>query len=317
MSSSNKKLVSVVISVFNEERNLMPLYSELAQNLERCKQIDYELIFVNDGSTDESLGILCNLVAKDKKVRVVNFVRNFGHEIAMTAGLDHSNGEAVIFMDGDLQHPPHIVPQMIEKWLNGHDVVLTKITINEDKSLFRSILTKIFYRVVNLISDVKIPENTPDFRLISGGYVKTIKNMRENSRMFRGMLNWLGISNAAQIEFIAPKRVAGQSNYNFIKSMKLAIDSIIQFSVKPLRASIYFSIICALISLLVGIFTIYEHYVINQPSGYATIICLITFLASIQFVLIGILGEYIGRIHIESRDRPLYFANVIENEIKN
>ncbi len=166
----------------------------------------------------------------------------------------------------------------------------------------------------NFISDVKIPENTPDFRLISGDYVKTIKNMRENSRMFRGMLNWLGIFNAAQIEFIAPKRIAGQSNYNFIKSVRLAVDSIIQFSVKPLRISIYFSIISAFASLLIGIYTIYEHYVVHQPSGYATIICLITFLASIQFVLIGILGEYIGRIHIESRDRPLYFANIIENK---
>lgn len=272
------------------------------------------MIFVNDGSKDGSLGILGNLVAKDKRVRVVNFARNFGHEIAMTAGLDHSNGEAVIFMDADLQHPPHIVPKMIEKWLSGHDVVLGKITTNEDKTAFRSFLSKAFYCVVNFISDVKIPENTPDFRLISGDYVTTIKNMRENSRMFRGMLNWLGIFNAAEIEFVAPKRMEGKTNYNFVKSMRLAIDSIIQFSIKPLRLSIYFSIICALASLLFGLLTIYEHYVIHQPSGYATIICLITFLASLQFVLIGILGEYIGRIHIESRDRPLYFANVIENK---
>jgi glycosyltransferase involved in cell wall biosynthesis len=309
-----KKLVSVVISVYNEEKNILPLYLELIKNLEKCPQVDYELIFVNDGSSDQSIGVLCNLVSKNKKVRVVNFARNFGHEIAMTAGLDHSRGDAVIFMDGDLQHPPHILPQMIEKWLGGHDVVLTKIIANEDKSALRNFVTKIFYRLINSISDVKIPENTPDFRLISGEYVKTIKNMRENSRMFRGMLNWLGIFNAAQIDFVAPKRIAGRSNYNLVKSMKLAIDSIIQFSIKPLRISIYFSIICAAISLMFGVTTIYEHYVAHQPSGYATIICLISFLASIQFVLIGILGEYIGRIHIESRDRPLYFANVIERE---
>lgn len=309
-----KKLVSVVISVYNEEKNILPLYLELIKNLEKCPQVDYELIFVNDGSSDQSIGVLCNLVSKDKKVRVVNFARNFGHEIAMTAGLDHSHVDAVIFMDGDLQHPPHIIPQMIKKWLNGHDVVLTKIIINEDKSAIRTFVTKIFYRLINSISDVKIPENTPDFRLISGEYVKTIKNMRENNRMFRGMLNWLGIFNAAQIDFVAPKRIAGRSHYNLVKSMKLAIDSIIQFSIKPLRISIYFSIICATVSLMFGVTTIYEHYVAHQPSGYATIICLISFLASIQFVLIGILGEYIGRIHIESRDRPLYFANVIERK---
>jgi dolichol-phosphate mannosyltransferase len=319
MNFSPKKLVSIVISVYNEEKNLLPLYKELIKNLDKCSQINYELIFVNDGSADGSLGILSNLVVKDKRVRVVNFARNFGHEIAMTAGLDHSRGEAVIFMDADLQHPPHILPKMIEKWLHGHDVVLTKITVNEDKSAFRNMLSKAFYCLVNWISDVSIPENTPDFRLISGDYVTTLKNMRENSRMFRGMLNWLGIFNAAQIEFVAPKRVAGVTNYNFIKSMRLAIDSIIQFSIKPLRISIYFSIICALASLSFGLITIYEHYVAHQPSGYATIICLITFFASLQFVLIGILGEYIGRIHIESRDRPLYFANVIEkkDEVKN
>ena len=318
MNSSPKKLVSIVISVYNEEKNLLPLYKELLKNLNKCEKINYELIFVNDGSVDGSLGILSNLVAKDKNVRVVNFARNFGHEIAMTAGLDHSRGDAVIFMDADLQHPPHILPQMIEKWLSGHDVVLTKITVNQDKTALRNILSKTFYYFVNWLSDVSIPENTPDFRLIAGDYVKTIRNMRENSRMFRGMLNWLGIFNAAQIEFVAPKRIAGVTNYNFVKSMRLAIDSIIQFSIKPLRLSIYFSIICALASLSFGLITIYEHYVIHQPSGYATIICLITFLASLQFVLIGILGEYIGRIHIESRDRPLYFANVIErDEAKN
>ncbi|MBU6140631.1 MAG: glycosyltransferase family 2 protein [Proteobacteria bacterium] len=318
MNSSLKKLVSIVISVYNEEKNLLPLYKELIENLEKCPQVTYELIFVNDGSADGSLGILSNLVAKNKDVRVVNFARNFGHEIAMTAGLDHSRGEAVIFMDADLQHPPHVVPKMIEKWLAGHDVVLGKITTNEDKTAFRRLLSKAFYRVVNFISDVNIPENTPDFRLIAGDYVTTIKNMRENSRMFRGMLNWLGIFNAVQIEFVAPKRLEGKTNYNFVKSMRLAIDSIIQFSIKPLRLSIYFSIICALASLSFGLITIYEHYVAHQPSGYATIICLITFLASLQFVLIGILGEYIGRIHIESRDRPLYFAKIIErNEAKN
>lgn len=318
MNQSPKKLVSIVISVYNEEKNIPLLYTELVKNLDACIEVNYELIFVNDGSRDNSIGILANLVAADKRVRIVNFARNFGHEIAMTAGLDHANGEAIIFMDADLQHPPHILPRMIDKWLSGHDIVLTKITENKDKSPFRNVLSKAFYHLVNWLSDVSIPENTPDFRLISGHYVKTIKDMRESSRMFRGMLNWLGIFNAAEIEFVAPKRNAGTTNYNFVRSMSLAIDSIIQFSVKPLRISIYFSIICAVASLSVGVVTIYEHYVSHQPSGYATIICLITFLASLQFVLIGILGEYIGRIHIESRDRPLYFANVIQNdETKN
>jgi polyisoprenyl-phosphate glycosyltransferase len=311
---SAKKLVSIVIPSYNEEGNLPELYKQLTSVLEICHGVDYEIIFVNDGSVDETLSILKALVKIDRKVKVVNFARNFGHEIAMTAGLDHSKGDAVIFMDADLQHPPSLVPLMIQKWFDGYDVVLTKLVANEDKSLLQTMISGCFYRIINSISDVKIPAKMPDFRLIGEKHIKILRGMRENSRMFRGMLNWLGMFKVAEIEFRAPKRFSGKSNYNLAKSLRLAIDSILQFSIRPLRISIYFSIVCAIFSLLFGAWTIYEHYALNHPSnGYASIVCLIVFLSSLQFIILGIIGEYIGRIHIESKNRPLYFAEIIEN----
>jgi len=312
---NDKKLVSVVVSVYNEETGLLELYRQLKEVLQKCHKVDHEIIFVNDGSADDSLVILQHLVQKDDKVRVVNFARNFGHEIAMTAGLDYSYGNAVIFMDADLQHPPQLILQMIDKWLEGHDLVLTKLIRNDDKSLFRNTITKFFYKILNLVSDIKIAEGDPDFRLVGEKYIATLKSMRESRRMFRGMLKWLGLFNVAQIEFYAPKRFAGKSKYNLARSMQLAIDSILQFSIKPLRISIYFSMICAFIALVFGAWTIYEHYALNNPNnGYASIVCLIVLLSSLQFVILGIIGEYVGRIHIESKNRPLYFANIIENK---
>jgi dolichol-phosphate mannosyltransferase len=310
-----KKLVSVIVAAHNEEGNLAELHKELTKVLQICKEIDYEIIFINDGSTDQTLRVLKNLVARDHKVKIINFARNFGHEIAMTAGLDHSKGDAVIFMDADLQHPPALISQMLKRWQQGHDIVLTRLVNNEDKTRFQKFLSSCFYKFISSISDVKIPPKTPDFRLVGEKYIKVLKQMRENSRMFRGMLNWLGMFNASEIEFNAPRRFSGKSNYNLAKSFRLAVDSILQFSIKPLRISIYFSMICALIALLFGMWTIYEHYALHRAnSGYASIVCLIVFLSSLQFVILGIIGEYIGRIHIESKNRPLYFAEVIENK---
>ena len=313
-----KKLLSIVVSAYNEEGNLLELHKQLTFHLDTCNTIDYELIFVNDGSTDSTLQILKLIVAKDKKAKVVDLARNFGHEIAMTAGMDHANGDAVLFMDADLQHPPKVVPQIIAKWLEGSGIVFTKITNNEDKSWFGSLLSKWFYKVINVLSDIKVPAQLPDFRLVSKEYIDVLKNMREDSRMFRGMLNWMGIYDFAEIEFIAPKRFTGKTHYSLSKSFSLAINAILQFSIKPLRVSIIFSIICALFAALFGIWTIYEHFVYDKPTtGYATIICLLVFLFGLQFVILAILGEYIGRIHIESKDRPLYFSRVIDHKTKN
>ncbi|NBR95659.1 MAG: glycosyltransferase [Proteobacteria bacterium] len=314
-NDSTQKMVSIVISAYNEQGNVVELYQRLLLNLKKCPQVAYELIFINDGSSDNTLPILIDIANNDEKVTIVNLTRNFGHEIAMTAGMDYAKGDAVLFMDADLQHPPEIVPQIIEKWLAGHSVVLTKISNNQEKSWFRSFIVKCFYKIINFLSETHIPASTPDFRLINKKYVEALKAMREDSRMFRGMLNWLGINNYAEITFEAPKRFSGETHYNLSKSFSLAINAILQFSIKPLRISIIFSIICAIFSALFGFYTIYEHFASNKSaSGYATTICLIVFLSSLQFMILAIIGEYIGRIHIESKGRPLYFAKIISSK---
>ncbi len=316
------KLISIVISVYNEEKNLLDLYKQLIKVLDFQQGLDYELIFVNDGSSDGSKAVLLKLIKENHKVRMLDLSRNFGHEIAMTAGMDHALGQAVIFMDADLQHPPKLISKMIAEWQKGYKVVLTKITENKDKGWFKKKVTSFFYKLMNFVSEVKIPANTPDFRLISKEYIDVLRNMREDRRIFRGMLHWLGVSDFVQLEFTVPKRMHGKSNYNLLKSCSLAVDAILQFSIRPLRISIVFSIICGLLALAFGCWTMYEHLFYNKPaSGYATIVCLITFLFSLQFLVIGIIGEYIGRIHIESKNRPLYFAQIIDcnstNENKN
>jgi polyisoprenyl-phosphate glycosyltransferase len=313
-----KKLVSIVVSAYNEEGNVSELYKRLVENLKKIRKIDYEILFINDGSTDQTLPQLKMIAIKDTKVKIIDLARNFGHEIAMTAGMDHAKGDAVLFMDADLQHPPEVVPKIIDKWLDGYGIVLTKITNNEDKSYFRNLLSSAFYKLINKLSDIHVPAQTPDFRLVSREYVDVLKNMREDRRLFRGMLNWLGVYDYAEIEFVAPKRFSGKTNYNLSKSFSLAINAILQFSIRPLRISMIFSAVCALFSGVFGIWTIYEHFAYDKPdTGYATIICLLVFLFGLQFVILAIMGEYIGRIHIESKDRPLYFARVIDHKIKN
>ncbi|MEN9782507.1 MAG: hypothetical protein RL208_657 [Pseudomonadota bacterium] len=312
-----KKLVSIVVSLYNEEENVGLLYKKILEVLQSANfDLNYEVILVNDGSIDKTLNECFECKNVDGiRFKIVSFVRNFGHEMAMTAGLDNSTGEAVIFMDGDLQHPPEILPQMIEKWLEGNKVVLTKLVENKGKKKVAKLMARLYYNTINAISTTNIPEKTPDFRLISGKYIEALKSMGENARMFRGMLSWLGLKDAPCIEFVAPARVHGVTKYNLIKSIELAVDSIVQFSIKPLRFASYLGVIGIVFAASLTLITIYEHFVYgNQSSGYATIICAVAIFGSIQLLILGIIGEYIGRIHIESKKRPLYFAEVFENE---
>ncbi len=309
------KLISIVVSAYNEESNVTELYSQLSKYLSTVERITYEIIFVNDGSTDKTLQI-CNAIMKqNSKVKIINFFKNFGHEVAMRAGLEHAKGDAVIFIDADLQHPPSLIPSMIKKWRDGHEIVFTKCTDNMEKSVFRKILVTLYYKFINTISDVKIASNMPDFRLIDRKYVDYIKKIDEREGMFRATLMLIGFSNEAYIDFVAPKRFSGKTHYNLAKSTKLAVNSIIQFSIKPLRLASYTGACTAVLSSCFGLYTIFEHFNNDSSanSGYATIICVIVFVFSIQMIILGIIGEYIGRIHIESKKRPLYFGQVLEN----
>ncbi|MBR2137185.1 MAG: glycosyltransferase [Alphaproteobacteria bacterium] len=312
------KLISIVVSAYNEQDNVGELYKQLQKNMANVTGADYELVFVDDGSTDNTLANCKKLQKKDKRVKIVQLKRNFGHEIAMTAGMDYAKGDAVIFMDADLQHPPVYVPQMIKLWQEGNEIVLTKRVDNKETSKLYKWCAKTFYYVLNALSDTAVMESAPDFRLIDRKYVDFLKGFNEQDRLFRGLLSWImPHDKVAIIDFTAPERFSGMSKYNFIKSLKLAVNSILQFSVLPLRLATVIGLFGAIFALLMGIYVFVEHFFLHNPTpGYATIMVTVVFLGAVQLICLGIIGEYIGKIHMEVKKRPLYMADYIENKDK-
>ncbi len=311
-----RKKVSIVISLFNEEENIAKLFEELHKvELKLQDKVDIEYICVNDGSSDGTLVTLVNLMKKYKNIKIYNLYRNFGHEVAMSAGMDNASGDCVVFMDGDLQHPPKLIEEMVNEWLDGCEVVLTKkISKDSDKTMLYKILSSIYYYMLDKLSDIKIPKDYPDFRLLDRKQIETLKQISEHDRMFRGLLNFIGFSNAKVIEFEVPKRFAGKTKYNFKRSLGLAVDSILQFSTKPLRIATYLGVISVFISGIFGLYTLVQYLFFNfERTGYATTLIIIIFMGSIQLIILGIIGEYIGKIHIEVKKRPLYFGELIEN----
>lgn len=313
------KVVSIVISAYNEQDNVNELYKQLRESLKKTKNVNFEFLYVDDGSTDKTYERCLKLQKKDSRVKVVQLKRNFGHEIAMTAGMDYAEGDAVIFMDADLQHPPVYIPQMIELWQQGKEIVLTKRLDNQATSGIYKFCAKVFYFVLNKLSETKIMESAPDFRLLDRKYVDFLKGFNEQDRLFRGLLSWImPHDNVAVINFVAPKRFSGESKYNFFKSLHLAVNSIVQFSVLPLRLAIYLGLIAATSAFLLGVYVFIEHFFLHNPTpGYATIMITVIFLGSVQLICLGIIGEYIGKIHLEVKKRPLYVADFVTKEEKN
>lgn len=307
------KLISIVISAYNEQDNVGELYKQLKTQLKNVKNIGYELIFVDDGSADKTYANCIKLQKKDKNVKIVQLKRNFGHEIAMTAGMDYAKGDAVIFMDADLQHPPVYIPKMIELWQQGKEIVLTRRVDNKATSSLYKLCAKTFYYLLNMLAERKIMESAPDFRLLDRKYVDFLKGFNEQDRLFRGLLSWIMPNdNVAIIDFTAPERFSGESKYNFIKSLQLAINSIVQFSVTPLRMATYIGLFGAVFALLLGAYVFAEHFFLHNPTpGYATIMVTVVFLGAVQLICLGIIGEYIGKIHMEVKKRPLYVADYI------
>ncbi len=313
------KLVSIVISAYNEQDNVGELYKQLKENLKATKDVDFEFVYVDDGSSDKTYEKCLSLQKKDERIKIVQLKRNFGHEIAMTAGMDYAKGDAVIFMDADLQHPPVYIPQMIEMWQQGNEIVLTKRLDNKATSGLYKFCAKTFYFILNKLSDTKIMESAPDFRLLDRKYVDFLKGFNEQDRLFRGLLSWvLPKDRVAMIDFVAPERFSGESKYNFAKSLQLALNSILQFSVKPMRLATYLGLLSALAALLLGAFVFVEHFFLHNPTpGYATIMVTVVFLGAVQLICLGIIGEYIGKIHIEVKKRPLYMADYVERKEKS
>ena len=310
------KLISIVISAYNEQDNVCELHKQLQKNLKPIKDCEFEFIFVDDGSSDKTYQNCLKMQQKDKRVKIVQLKRNFGHEIAMTAGMDFAKGDAVIFMDADLQHPPAYIPQMIAKWQQGKEIVLTKRLDNKDTSNLYKFCALTFYKILNLLSETPIMESAPDFRLLDRKYVNFLKGFNEQDRLFRGLLSWMmPRDNVEIIGFVAPERFSGTSKYNFIKSLRLAVNSILQFSVVPLRMATFIGICGAIFALILGLYVFIEHFMMHNPTpGYATIMVTVVFLGAVQLICLGIIGEYIGKIHMEVKKRPLYVADYIERE---
>lgn len=306
------KKISIIVSVYNEESALRQFYEEATPIFEALPW-DYELLFVNDGSSDGSLTILKELADRDKKVKIVNFSRNFGHEAAMIAGIDHFDGDALVCMDADLQHPPECVAEIIKKFEEGYEVINMVRTKNKSAGFIKNLTSSGFYKVLNSISDVKLEPNASDFFAITSNAAEVLKhNYREKVRFLRGYVQNIGF-NRTNIEYEARARVAGESKYSLKKLFKFSINTILCFSDLPLKLGIYSGIFVGMLGLLLMIYTIYGRMVHGAPSGYATIVVLLCFMFAMLFVIVGMIGEYIAILFTELKDRPIYIVKETRN----
>ena len=304
----NKKLLSIIIPCFNEEEVISETFKRILKIASEITYLDIEIIFVDDGSKDLTPVLLQNFVNKKNFVKAIFLSRNFGHQIAVTAGLDSSKGDAVVIIDADLQDPPEVIHEMILEWEKGYDVVYGKRIDRKGESIFKKLTAKMFYRVLNMLSDVYIPLDTGDFRLISKNVVQNLKQMPEKDRFLRGMISWVGFRQTA-IKYHRDKRFAGVSKYPLRKMLKFASDGILSFSTKPLQISIGLGMVSSFLSLLVICYALFLRIFTNiWVEGWTALMIAVLFIGGIQLLCIGILGNYIGRIYDESKNRPLYLV---------
>lgn len=301
------KKISLVVPVFNEEDNLHEFYKR-ATAIMQAEPYDYNIIFIDDGSKDGSRNILNELSKADSHVEAYLLSRNYGHQMALTCGLDNADGDAVITMDGDLQHPPELLPQMLRFWEQGSEIVQTKRMDTEDATFFKKITSDVYYKLINILSNVEITPGGSDFRLMDRVAVDAFKQYRERARFIRGLVNTLGF-NVKVLEFVAPPRFAGHSKFSMHKMLHFALDGITAFSNLPLRWAFYVGLIFGITSILLLVHVFYVKYISNEAvPGWATTTVSVLFLGGIELVGIGILGEYIGRIFEEIKHRPLYLV---------
>lgn len=304
------KVLSIVVSVYNEEQAL-PLFYQTTKPILEQLSWDYELLFVNDGSRDGSLLLLEQMTARDDKVRMISFSRNFGHEAAMIAGIDYASGDAIVCMDADLQHPPQCIPDIIARLEEGYGVISMVRTKNTSAGFVKNVTSAAFYKLINTLSDVKFEANASDFFVISRPAADVLReNYREKVRFLRGYVQNIGFEKTT-IEYEAHDRVAGESKYSLRKLFAFSMNTIMCFSNLPLKLGIYAGIFAALLGVAVMIYTLCTRQ--GAPSGYATIVVLICFMFAILFVIVGIIGEYIAILFSELKDRPIYIVEKTEN----
>lgn len=297
-----------MVPVFNEEDVLGEFYKRTSETLDAIP-FETEIIFVNDGSTDSSLEFMTRLQSHDPRVAIIDLSRNFGKEAAMTAGLDHSSGDAVVIIDADLQDPPELIPEMIKYWQDGYDVVFARRSSRHGETFLKKFTAKIFYRVMQRFSRVPIPQDTGDFRLMSRRAVDSLGRIRETHRFMKGLFAWIGYPQKA-ILYQRDPRYAGETKWNYWKLWNFAIEGITSFTEAPLKLATYLGLFTALIAFVYSAWMIFKTIMYGNPvAGYPSLMVVVLFLGGVQLMSIGIIGEYLGRTFSESKHRPLYFVN--------
>lgn len=298
--------LTVVLPTYNEQENIPELYRRLTQTLKFLSG-NYELIFINDGSTDGSIDLLSKLRESDKKVKIINFSRNFGHQAAVSAGIDYSRGKAVVLMDTDLQDPPEILPDILKEWENGAEVVYAVRKERKERAIKKAAYFS-FYRLLQLISNIDIPLDSGDFCLLDKQVVDQIKAMPERNRFIRGLRSWVGFKQVA-FPYERDARFAGEVKYTFRKLVKLGLDGILSFSSFPLRLATFFGLLTSAIGLLYLLFIVgFYFFGGRSPQGWTSIIAVFLLISGIQMIVLGMIGEYIARIYDETKQRPNYIV---------
>lgn len=307
------KKISVIIPMYYEEEVAEKCYEKVTETLNNIKNYDYEIICINDGSKDRTLQILENIAKKDERLKILSFSRNFGHQCAVTAGLKFATGDAIVIIDADLQDPPELIPEMIALWENGNDVIYGKRKSRKGESPFKLLTAKMFYKTLNALSDVEIPKDTGDFRLVDKKVVDTINSLPEHNKFLRGLFSWVGY-NQVPLEYERKERYAGKTKYPLRKMLKLASDGIISFSTKPLKIVGCLGISTIVLSIILLIYALISYiFKLNELSaGWTSLMICITLFSGVQLLSLWIMSEYIGRIYDEAKQRPQY---IIEKKI--
>ncbi|TKJ83045.1 glycosyltransferase [Paenibacillus sp. CFBP13512] len=307
------KKITVLVPAYNEEEVLHYLYDRLFKVFELLPYYKFELLFINDGSKDNTVELIKKLRDRDERVSFIDLSRNFGKEIAMMAGFDYAQGDAIIIIDADLQDPPELIPQMIELWEQGYDDVFAKRNSREGESFLKKWTSEAFYRLLQKLTKIPIQQDTGDFRLLDKRCIEALKLLRETQRYTKGMFSWIGF-NKKEILFDRDARFAGETKWNYFKLFELAIEGITSFTITPLRFSAAFGSIISLCAFVYMIWVIIKTLIYGNPvEGYPSLMTVILFIGGIQLISLGIIGEYLGRVFNETKRRPLYFINEYNN----
>lgn len=308
------KKIDIIIPAYNEEESLPFLFERLEKIMQENSNYEFEVLFINDGSKDRTLELIKKQREKDSRISYVDFSRNFGKEIAMIAGLDYATGDAAIFMDADLQDPPELIPELIKYWEQGYDDVYARRRTRDGETFFKKFTSKMYYRILQKMTKVEIQVDTGDFRLLDRRCINALRMLRESQRNTKSMFSWIGYKKK-EVLYDREARVAGKTKWNYKKLVDLAIDGITSFTTSPLRLSTYIAIPTFIVLAVYFIYVIAKSFAIHEAiQAYQAIILLILFFSGIQILLFGIVGEYLGRIFNETKNRPLYLVNEYNNQ---